>query len=202
MSAAAKIARRSGFRVQYILPGLKDYSVFQNAKLWVQPGGKSTTAAASMGPALLNRIREFVADGGGYVGFCAGAFLSTGKIGTSGADGYGIIPGETELLIKTGSDHKMLKVWTPNGPRWVFYAGGPFLKVTDDQLAAVDGHVIARYSDNSVAGVEVRYGKGKVAVVGFHPEANWLWKLAHFKIDPDGKDFDYAEAMVKYATSP
>jgi len=200
--AAAKVAQRAGFYTYYIYPGMTDFSIFKKAKLWVQPGGTSVVAANSMGPALLAQIRQFVADGGGYIGFCAGAFLSTAMIGDSGVTGYGVAPGETELFIKTGSDHKMLNVTTKDGTRWVYYAGGPFFHITDEQLAAQQGEIIARYADGSIAGVKAHYGKGKIAVTGFHPEAGWLWKLWKFKIDPDGNDFAFAIDMAKYATSP
>ena len=202
-TAAAKVANKAGFAVQFIHPGLKDYSIFNEAKLWVQPGGKSVEAAAAMGPAMVQKVREFVANGGGYVGFCAGAFISTGKIGESDSLGYGIVPGGTELLIKEGSDHKMLNVSLADGStRWMYYAGGPFFKTTEDEIKAAGGEVIARYPDGSIAGVDVRYGKGKVAVVGFHPEAGFFWKLFKLKFDPDGSDLGFAMDMVKYSTSP
>jgi glutamine amidotransferase-like uncharacterized protein len=200
---AVRVAMRAGFQVKLVGPSLKDFSIFNDAKLWVQPGGKSQTAALSMGPAIVHQVAEFVAAGGGYVGFCAGAFLSTGKIGESEVDGYGLVPGGTELLIQTGNDHAMLKVSTSKyGDRWMYYAGGPFFKVTEEQLAAVQGEVIARYPDGSIAGVHAHYGLGKVAVVGFHPEAGFFWKIEHGKTDPDGSDVFFAVDMAKYATSP
>ncbi len=200
VKGAAKVASRAGFEVQYIYPGLKDFSVFQEAKLWVQPGGHSVTAAQSMGPAMLERVREFVAEGGGYVGFCAGAFLSTPLIGTTEENGYGLIPGETELLIQEGNDHKMLKVATPKGDEWMYYAGGPFFKISEESLKAVNGEIIGRYPDGKIAAIQAHYGKGKVAVSGFHPESSFIWKLIKFKIDRDGSDIGYAVDMVKYAT--
>jgi glutamine amidotransferase-like uncharacterized protein len=153
---------------------------------------------------LLDNIKNFVANGGGYVGFCAGAFISTSKIGTSGDEGYGIIPGETELLIKdANAERAMLKVSTTKyGDRWMYYAGGPFLKITDEELAMMKGEVTARYPDGSIAGVHGHYGKGKVAVTGFHPEAGTVWKAMVGKIDKDGLDIFFAVDMVKYATSP
>lgn len=200
--AAANVAQIAGFRTWYIYPGMTDFSIFKEATLWVQPGGQSSAAAEAMGPALLSQVRDFVANGGGYVGFCAGGFISTPVIGTTNNIGYGIVPGQTELLIKTGSDHKMLRVSTKDGDRMMYYAGGPFFKVTEEQLHAVQGEVTARYSDGSIAGVNVHYGKGKVSVVGFHPEAGWLWKTAKGKYDSDGSDIFYAVDMVKYATQP
>jgi glutamine amidotransferase-like uncharacterized protein len=200
--AAASIAKKAGFKIQYVKPDLKDFSVFENAKLWVQPGGVSVTAADAMGSALINRIREFVADGGGYVGFCAGAFLSTAQIGTSGVNGLGITPGESELYAENGPEHQMLQVSTPTGVRWFYYAGGPDFTISDSELQAADGQVIGRYMNGKIAAVEAHYGKGKVAVSGFHPEVNWFWEILHLKIDPDGNEFAYAIDMVKYATSP
>ena len=199
VKGAAKVANRAGFDVQYIYEGFQDYSVFDRAKLWIQPGGHSVNEAEAMGPALLQHVQDFVANGGGYMGFCAGAFLSTAVIGTTDVNGYGFVPGGTELLIQSGSDHKMLEVQTPNGSEWMYYAGGPYFKITDDQLKAVDGQVIGRYPDNSVAAVQVHYGKGRVAVAGFHPEASFFWKLIKFKIDHDGSDIDYAVSMAKFA---
>lgn len=200
---AARVALKAGFRVGYVNENTRDFSMFKEAKLWVQPGGVSVTAARAMGPAMQEAVREFVAAGGGYVGFCAGAFISTGKIGTTSWDGYGIVPGGTELLMQDGNDHAMLKVkTTTRGTRWMYYAGGPFLKITDEELAANQGEVIAWYPDGSIAGYRGHYGLGKVAVVGFHPEASFIWKLAKGKIDKDGSDTAFAGDMVKFATSP
>lgn len=198
---AVKVAKRSGFRVKRIGPGLKDFSIFNEAKLWVQPGGKSTIAAKAMGPAMIHQIREFVYKGGGYVGFCAGAFIATEKIGLSNESGFGILPGNTELLIKSGPDPRMIQITLANGQtQWMYYAGGPYIKITDDELKSVGGEVIGRYPDGSIAGIQANYGMGKVSVVGFHPEIGFFWKLSKKMFDRDGQDLQFAKKMVKYAT--
>ena len=200
---AARVAIKAGFRVKFVGPSLNDYTVFDRAKLWVQPGGTSVTAAGAMGPALMQKVREFVANGGGYVGFCAGAFISTKNVGQSDSIGYGMIPGETELLVQSGNDHRMLLVTLPDGStRWEYYAGGPYFKVSDEALKAVDGEVIARYPDGSIAGVHAHYGKGKVAVTGFHPEAGFFWELLEGQVNPSGIHLDFAVNMINYATTP
>jgi glutamine amidotransferase-like uncharacterized protein len=202
LADATNATKKAGFQVLHVKPELKDFSVFEKAKLWVQPGGKSVTAARSMSPELKDSIRSFIHNGAGYVGFCAGAFISTGKIGTSGEEGFGIIPGDTELLIKEGKEDLMLKVWTKDfGSRWMLYAGGPFLHVSEAELAEVDGVVTSRYPDGSVAGIQGHYGKGRVAVTGFHPEASRVWKLFYKLWDKDGSDVFFAVDMMKYATS-
>ncbi len=199
---ATRVALDAGFRVKYVNTRTRDFSIFQ--KLWVQPGGHSATAHQSMSNELLDHIKNFVADGGGYVGFCAGMFISTAKIGTRADEGYGFIPGHTELLMKdSDSERAMLKVSTPKyGDRWMYYAGGPFLTITDEELASIQGEVTARYPDGSVAGVHGHYGKGKVSVTGFHPEAGNLWKAMVGKKDKDGNDLFFAVDMIRYATSP
>jgi glutamine amidotransferase-like uncharacterized protein len=202
VAGAAHMAKLAGFQVQYVKPGITDFSVFDNAKLWMQPGGVSVTAADAMGPSLLNRIREFVSDGGGYVGFCAGAFLTTNDIGTSGVTGLGIVPGVSDVYVQEGSEHHVFKIALQTGSRYMYYAGGPNFSISDSDLEAVQGQVIGRYPDGTIAGVEVHYGKGKVAVIGTHPEAGFLWKLINRQIDPDGLDYDFAVGMIKYATSP
>ena len=202
-NSAADVAKKAGFRVQYVNEKTRDFSFFDTAKLWVQPGGVSVTAMRAMGPVLMQQVREFVAGGGGYIGFCAGAFSATTKIGTTEKDGLGLMGGETELYKKGGDDHAMYLVKTKYfGKRWMYYAGGPFIKISDDELAAMKGEVIANYPDGSVAGVRGHYGKGKVAVVGFHPEATRLWKLAFRKWDKDGSDKLFAVDMATYATTP
>lgn len=201
LGSARAIARRAGFDVMSVYPGFKDYEVFKRAKLWIHPGGKSTTGAKAMGPELMDQVREFVKNGGGYVGFCAGAFISTAQIGTTNHVGFGFTPGRTELLIKEGRDKAMIPVRTKIGLVKMYYSGGPFLEVSESDLRAAGGEVMARYPDGKIAGIFARYGKGKVAVIGTHPEADFLWKLSHGYVDVRGTRF-FADYMVKYATTP
>lgn len=201
-AAANRVTQKAGFRIRIVKPGFNDEAAFQEAKLWVQPGGKSTAAAKAMGPELLARVVEFVRQGGGYVGFCAGGFLSTPEIGTSKETGLGIIPGETQVLIDSNKDHQMLKLKTVSGSRLMYYAGGPYFKVTDEELKSVNGEVLARYADGKIAGIRAHFGKGKVAVIGTHPEAGFLWKILRFKIDRDGSDRAFViNEMIRYATN-
>ena len=177
INGAAKMADMAGFDVQFVDSDLADFSVFEKAKLWIQPGGHSVTAAKAMGTALVSAVRQFVEQGGGYVGFCAGGFLATQTIGTSGYPGFGIIPGSTRYHIKEDdAAYQMQKVRTSDGERWVFFAGGPQFVVSEEELSAVQGRVTARMEDGQVVSIEAHYGKGKVAVSGFHPEASALWK--------------------------
>ena len=175
----------------YVNENLKDFSLLNEAKVWVQPGGTSKTAALAMGEAYLEQIRNFVARGGMYVGFCAGAFLATEYVGTTSTKGLGILPGKTVFLYagQEGKDHPyVLDVEWEGSPRKIYFNGGPYM-----DLNGVDDpnmKVIATYSTeaNKIAAVTTKYGLGKVIAIGPHPEHLGILKLIHFKFDRDGID--------------
>lgn len=197
--SAAQVARRAGFRTLSVYPGFDDESKFAEARLWVQPGGKSVNAAAAIGPKLLERLRQFIAAGGGYVGYCAGMFMSTELIGTSGKVGLGVVAGRTELHFKDDPPSQMIPMRLPSGAFMeMYYAGGPDLTISPAELEAVGGEVTAFYSDGKIAGFNSNYGKGRVAVIGTHPEAGWFWKLFRGVIDPIGEAY-FAMEMMNWA---
>jgi glutamine amidotransferase-like uncharacterized protein len=196
-TSAAQTAKKAGFRVRLVNDQLKDFSVFNQAALWVQPGGKSTTAARAMGADYLARIRDFVHQGGGYIGFCAGAFIATEKIGTSGMEGLGIVPGKTKLWDPEDGPGRLIQVSWNHRIRSVYYHGGPFLDfggVRDPSL-----QVYSQYENGQNAGAILNYGQGRVAVSGAHPEASRVWKGLHFQRDEDGSDQHLVAKLMRWA---
>ena len=202
VDSAKSVAFAAGYRVRVVEEGVRDFSFFEQAKVWIQPGGVAVTALKSMGPALVQKLQDFVAQGGGYVGFCAGAFLSTAEIGSTAYEGLGVAPGITRVQRGLGSPNMLRISTTTAGNRWMYFAGGAYFEIGPEELAAMKGEVIARYSNGNVAGYQGQFGKGKVSVVGFHPEASSLWKTLRGQRDSDGSDVFYAVEMVKYATTP
>jgi glutamine amidotransferase-like uncharacterized protein len=191
---AAIAAKVAGFRVKFVNQHLKDFSILNQAKIWIQPGGHSEDASVAMGPTYLQKIRDFISNGGGYVGFCAGAFLTTEMVGTTTQPGLGIVPGKTVLWSQINNAFTTPINFYGN-TRYIYYHGGPSFDisgVTDPNLK-----VIAVYDDGKVAGVSTMYGKGKVATVGAHPEESAIAKLIHFVKDPDGSDRFLAVEMMK-----
>lgn len=66
--------------------------------------------------------------------------------------------------------------------RFLYWEGGPYFE------GAVPSGVetVSHYPDGSVAALRTNYGKGRVFVVGYHPEAPAFWRT-YFKLsDPDG----------------
>jgi hypothetical protein len=197
---AASAAKNAGFQVIYMTPQTTDYSIFNTAKIWVQPGGTSETASIAMGQALRDRIRQFVADGGGYVGFCAGMFLASEMVGTTNQPGIGLIPGATKLYKTDGTnDHAIYLITLTEGTRYMYYAGGPYLDLTGVDQSAQPIQIMGYYPNGAIATIHTQFGKGRVAVSGFHPEIGDFYKRVQGFTDPDGGDEFYAQAMMKYA---
>lgn len=195
--ASADTARMAGFTPKMVGPdALNENStpeqianLFKDVAIWVQPGGKSRDAYLAITPTLRNALIQFIKGGGGYVGFCAGAFITTKWIGTTGVQGFGIFPGSTAPL-GTGSLRETVK-W--NGKtREIYFEGGPYMYNVDSSV-----EVTAYYDDGkTIASARTNYGQGRVYITGPHPEApDWWWNGK----DPDGNDRDLAIEMMKWS---
>lgn len=129
-------------------------------------------------------MRDFVARGGWYLGFCLGAFLA-------GPDtGFGLIPEgdkaareierpnaqvddiddtviQVDWTFSTGK-----KQGTTERERWLYFQDGAAFVLSDHSPTTV----LARYSQNGdVASTLNAFGQGWVANVGPHPEADQSW---------------------------
>ncbi len=209
--AAKTVAENAGFEVRLIGPNETDPSVFQNASLWIQPGGQSTEAASAMIPSLKAGIKEFVREGGGYVGFCAGGFLSTEMIGTSSVPGLGLIAGNTALYegVPDSGGFIVPLQWLEFGlyvnrsvQRFLYWEGGPYFSADPKYPALKPVEVVATYPEGLAATVRSTFGEGRVYVTGLHPEAPPDWRTYYDLNDPDGLDYDLASDMMNWAQKP
>lgn len=198
IDAAVHVTKLAGFDPMIVTPENFDPSLFETAKVWVQPGGKSGAASNAMGAKNREVIKKFIADGGGYVGFCAGAFLTTPKVGTTSVTGLGIISGKTKVFRSAKGYPSVEKMITPEGYRYHYWEGGPWFSFTNSQLQKVT--VKSRYNTtNAINAVETTYGKGRISVTGTHPEAPQWWYDDGRILDTDGLDNQIAADMVKWA---
>jgi hypothetical protein len=229
--AAAAVATRAGLNVTYVGPEIpsqfqgtpektQEYlrGIFENAVIWIQPGGKSSQVSKAMVPVLKEAIRSFVSQGGGYVGFCAGGFFATAKVGTTEFEGLGILPGSTRQYtgVPPEAIEKDLAVmvptlWTGAGgnvqapERAMYWEGGPEFILSEAEQAITE--ITARYIEpkdptgqtGPVASVRTQFGRGRVYVAGEHPEAPMSWRNFFKLNDSDGLDLDLAVAMIRWA---
>jgi glutamine amidotransferase-like uncharacterized protein len=148
--------------------------------LFIMPGGASRYVSAKLDGAGNAAIKAYVANGGTYLGICAGAYYGCRRTEWHPA-GTVPIAVDNELAFFPG---------IARGPL-------PFGPAVDDKIAAIvpltlaDGTVtkalywdgcrfegaepetvLARYADGSAAVIAGTYGKGRYILSGPHPEIN------------------------------
>jgi glutamine amidotransferase-like uncharacterized protein len=152
--------------------------------VFAQPGGPDVDDAMEEANAYAPALRSFVENGGRYVGFCLGAYMA-------GHDpGFGLIPAGDEVAQEIeepgaqvgGEEDTIIQVdWSfstgkkegkTERERWLYFQDGPVFSLAQGSTA----RVLARYSrTGGVAAVINGFGKGWVANVGPHPEADRAW---------------------------
>lgn len=191
-SSSAEMAKLQGFRVRYVSPTETDLSIFGDAAIWIQPGGESLEVAKNMNSALKNAIREFVKNGGGYVGFCAGGLFATDLIGESNVHGLGIFPGVSRHYSATGTRAQLIPIEWSGSNRVLYFEEGPYFET--------NAEIVARYPNGQTAAARASFGQGRVFISGPHPEAPQSWRTDFGLNDPDGLDFSLAGEMIRWAS--
>jgi glutamine amidotransferase-like uncharacterized protein len=188
-SAIAEALKNSTFHfdVRFIGPNetLKLVpSSFSGASLYVQPGGGQDIAGArkSLGKAGIQAVRDFVAQGGRYLGICMGAYLATDL-------GFDIVEGETDsevsrpgFSVSDIDDHVVQVQWNGSSV-WTYFQDGPHLPKNH---ANSDFRELAHYQNGDVAAARYAYGKGSATLIGPHPEAPQKWYDNYGLHNPDG----------------
>lgn len=196
--ASADAAMKAGFRFKYVGPKDLDenssdeqiHALFKHAKVWIQPGGVSNVAYYAMTRKLRTELVNFVGNGGGYVGFCAGAFLA--------ADWFYIFPGSASLYgyssWRYDVTYTFLKTAIAGKEHHIYFEGGPYL-----HSLSQEAEVMGRFSSGAVASARAPYKKGRVYITGAHPEAPPIWSGEDNILDPDGSDLQIAADMISWA---
>ncbi|MFJ6572182.1 BPL-N domain-containing protein [Streptomyces sp. NPDC091292] len=184
------------FRVTYVGPGTDvplTADALAGARLYVQPGGGSDLDGAwrdLRGSAQV--LRDWVREGGSYLGLCFGAYLA-------GRDpGFDLLPGDTDGYIDlpdtTVPDDRdtVVPVTWRGRRRHMYFQDGPAFLLDD----GADVDVLATYANGAAAVVVAPYGKGRVGVSGPHPEADRSWYEDADLKNPDGVRFDLARELI------
>ncbi len=130
-----------------------------------------------------NVIRDYVANGGHYMGFCVGAYLASNDPGFALLPNGDNVDEEVEQpnpQVKTRNDTVINVNWTfstgdeagKTQKRWVYFQDGAVMHIQHSSPTKI----LARYSyDNNIAATLSPYKKGWVGLVGPHPEADEEW---------------------------
>lgn len=157
----------------------------ENAALLLMPGGVSAGYAQKLDGEGNKQIREFVQNGGAYLGICAGAYYGAGKVefDKDNEHGYtvvrelsfynGVVEGPTFYPFSYGTYEGTCatSIVLPDGKKLsVYYKGGcHFL----EHEKCENAEILACYENDKVAIVKMPFGSGVVILSG-----------VHFEIDP------------------
>lgn len=198
--AALLQSSRWNFDIQYVGPKEKlklSAQTLKHAVLYAQPGGggnvyhayKSVVRQLGNPRILTNWIR----DGGHFLGICMGGYLA----GTE--PGFDLLPGESRQWITspgaswTSEKDTVIRVHWRGKLRWMYFQDGPYFQL-DREAKGVT--VLATYMNNEIAALTAPYGKGRVGVVGPHPEADESWYQAYNLTNPDGSTADLGLDLI------
>ncbi|OMQ14916.1 hypothetical protein A7K94_0213145 [Modestobacter sp. VKM Ac-2676] len=123
-------------------------------------------------PQAAPAVRDYVAGGGRYLGFCLGGYLA------GETPGFGLLPGDTDQFIASPGarpshtrDTVATVIWDGRR-RQVFFQDGAWFDLDPTRGPA---EVLATYENGLPAAVVAPFGAGAVGVVGPHPEATPDW---------------------------
>ena len=178
----------NGFQMQTIAPEQIQSGGLAGFDVLVMPGGSGSKQSQMLKESGRNAVREFVDQGGGYVGICAGSYLASSHYSWSldlintkvwdrahWARGTGMVKLELTPVGKQALDLE-------SSTQSVYYGQGPLLVPGDDpDLPAYE--VLAKYRTEIVANgaiegvmrdthaiVRSSFGEGRVVCFSPHPE--------------------------------
>jgi len=154
----------------------------------VHPGGSASRQASTLGEEGRERVRAFVEQGGGYVGFCAGAYLASADYGWSLGildakvldrkhwnRGFGNVRVQLTVAGRRalGTDQEAVTIYYYQGPL-LAPAGNPH--IPDYQVLGTFQTEIAENGaprgvmKGTTAVASATFGKGRVFCFSPHPE--------------------------------
>jgi hypothetical protein len=142
---------QNGFRTERLQPTDVRPDKLKDFKVIIVPGGSGHVQAEHLGPEGLDALRNFVKNGGGYVGICAGSYLASTDY-----------PWSLGILNAKVLDRK----------HWARGKGPVKIKLTDSGKK-----LLGEISDEEL---EVRYGQGPLLAPGGKPEPAPYDALATF----------------------
>jgi glutamine amidotransferase-like uncharacterized protein len=194
--AAAVVAQMAGLEPVYVSPEETNLEIFSDAAVWIQPGGESLEVADKMSLTLKQGIKDFISRGGGYVGFCAGAFFADNMIHGTKKIGLGIIPAVAKSYTQADPHGAMLEMIWNGKKRTIYWEEGAYIELDPGQKTFTP---FTYYPTGEIAGVYGKFNNGRVAITGVHPEAPQYWRDDINGVDPDGLDYVLAADMVRWA---
>ena len=175
LRALGAIAQKSGYATGYFRDPKVMVANLHRTSLLIFGGTKDDIDPLLLkfnNPETIQAMKDFVSNGGVYIGICGGAYLaSEGYEDKNGwVKALGLAPVKTDSFM-TDDAPIIIKVTWGDTVRPIYYQFGP--KFIPSQPASVQ--VFSLYADKSIAAIVSKSEKGKVILLGHHPEADKSW---------------------------
>jgi glutamine amidotransferase-like uncharacterized protein len=184
----ASLPKEEGFELKLVSAEEIRNGALDDVDVLIQPGGSGSKQAYALGEEGRKRIKDFVSNGGGYIGICAGSYLASAYYSWSlnlldarVVDSEHWARGTGEVTINlTPSGRKALE--TDKEQCVIYYGQGPLLAPAEkadindyEQLASYETEIAKRGAPTGVmkgttAIARAEYGKGRVECFSPHPE--------------------------------
>lgn len=196
------------FRVVHPQEIKEGYLQNQNPELLIMPGGKSWEYLKQLGVEGQKQIKDYVQDGGSYLGICAGAFFaSSDRVGghTTGPYGVGLIEATAydgkqlgDKNYKNGMKNFDLSLAGFKSRYRVLFLEGPYFRISEQEMARKNVQVFGRFSSTKeISNIYFDAQKGKVALIAAHPEIEeWRYLLGLWYRDPE-TDWPWLRAVTR-----
>ncbi len=194
--AVGDIFKTMGLSFAYIKPGELSPENFKKSWIYVQPGGtdriEDTLEALSKNE--IQNLKNFVGDGGRFLGICAGGYLAGAWTDTTKKRAaFGLIPSIVEEESKDSKAKLEPIIWR-GVSYWVYFQGGPQFKM--NEIPRAESWAVYKNTGHS-AGLITQFKKGFVGLLGPHFEAQEDWYKDDQLNSPDGYHTDLAREFIE-----
>jgi glutamine amidotransferase-like uncharacterized protein len=182
--AGEKMFEWMGYAVSLVNADYINDNGLDKFKILYIPGGDMYQYATDLSSQGKKNIKDFIREGGAYIGICGGAFFAAKKViwrgqqlsmvslelfsGTAEGPIDEIIPYPEYGMCQVNIVDTVHPI-TESGPdsMWILYYWGPALNVENDASAVILG----TYNiGNLPVMLAINYGLGRVFLIGTHPE--------------------------------
>ena len=147
-------------------------------------------------------IKKYVAKGGKYLGICMGSYFAGSHYLNLIKNGDAVQYVKREGAILKHEKHDVLDIYHNGEKKTVyFHDGAAFIPIGRRKIPA---EIVATYTNGDAAAIVQKHKKGKIALIGPHPEAYKWWFHTQPRIRKRWKDcvhheilFDLIEKLLK-----
>ena len=184
ITATTKMFEWMGYEVYLVKADSINNNSLSRFSIICFPGGDMYLYSQNISSEGFEKVRNFISDGGGYIGICGGAYFTGEQVFWQGnqlpMNTLRIFPGTTQGPIDEIAPFpncKMCKTNIVNNSHpitqtepdttWICYCYGPMFLPND----RAEIEILGRYDiadQPSIAAFE--YGEGRVFIIGSHPE--------------------------------